>query len=79
MVVKNCHQQNVLKETTLRFFACLATADSFSISFFANQRLKSYYKKKKKTKRTQIKFETKLNCSSAHINDLELKTYEKNI
>ena len=37
MVVKNCHQQNVLKETTLRFFACLATADSFSISFFASQ------------------------------------------
>ena len=31
-VVKNCCWQNVLKETKLHFFVCLATADSISIS-----------------------------------------------
>ena len=31
-VVKSCCWQNVLKETKLHFFVCLATADSISIS-----------------------------------------------
>ena len=31
-VVKNCHWQNVLKETKSQFLVCLGTADSTSIS-----------------------------------------------
>ena len=72
---KKWRWQNILKETKLHFF-CLATADSISVSvcilLLKNSKLNQ-------RKQSLKQHKTAWRYRSAHANDLEVKTCEKNI
>ena len=80
-MVKNCHCQKVLKKAKLPFFVFLAAAHSISISVSPTKGSCFIIKKKKiKPRKQSLKqHKTGPRYSSAHVIDLELKTYENNI
>ena len=78
---KLCRWQNVLKETKLHSFVCLATADSISISVSPTKGSLFITKKNnlKQHKQSLKQHKTARRYRSTLVNNLELKTCENNI